>query len=112
MLPCHIPLPSYLRHWLTSKMGNPHRRLCARELGVGRAMLYRHVSPPGELRIAGKPGKLDSEKQDYAMKETRFCSSASCAACGAAGNCNTVACWSSSSVVSNTISPLGNSSAS
>jgi hypothetical protein len=53
MLLCHIPLPSYLRHWLTSKMGTVVPDLCE-ELDVGRATLYRHISPTGELRTADK----------------------------------------------------------
>ena len=42
--------------------------------------------------MAPQPGKLDSEKPDYAMKETGFRCSASFAAREEAGNCNTVAC--------------------
>ena len=62
--------------------------------------------------MAPQPSELDSEKPDYAMEKTRLCSSASCAGCGTAGNCSTVACWPSHSRVIRITCPSGNSSAS
>ncbi len=48
----------------------------------------------------------------YPTKPTRCCSRASAAVFGCAGSCNTLAAWPARNIVSNTVRPSGNSSAS
>ena len=79
-----------------------HARVAEEPSAPRRLFIYRSDSR----------AKLDSESPHQATTESRFCCSASFVARGEAGNCSTVACCPSSSWVSSTTCPSGNSNAS